>query len=157
MLANGLGIWKLRASPMRVRRCVACAPMSRPSKWIEPSSLRSAPQMQLTSVLLPDPFGPINPSRSPGCTTRSTLSSAVNPPKRLVTPLTSSKNPSLVTRHPSLLLAALPPGIDPAHDAVRRERHEQHQQHADDEEVPRRRDRHLDQLLHRAEQHRADQ
>ena len=60
--------------------------MSRPSKRMLPASLRSVPEMQFTSVLLPDPLGPIRPSRSPGRTIRSTLSSAVKPPKRLVTP-----------------------------------------------------------------------
>ena len=33
-----------------------------------PVSFCNVPQMQLTSVLLPEPFGPIRPSRSPGCT-----------------------------------------------------------------------------------------
>src|SRR5216117_3824148 len=45
-------------------------------------------QMQLTSVLLPDPFGPIRPSRSPGCTSSAMPSSATKPPKRLPRPST---------------------------------------------------------------------
>ena len=52
-----------------------------------PVSFRSVPQMQLTSVLLPEPFGPIRPSRSPGCTSRSMPSSATKPPKRLPRPV----------------------------------------------------------------------
>jgi len=39
-----------------------------PSNCTVPLSFCSVPQMQLTSVLLPEPFGPISPSRSPGCT-----------------------------------------------------------------------------------------
>ena len=43
MLTNGLGIWKLRASPRRTRRWAASPPMSRPSKRMLPDSLRSVP------------------------------------------------------------------------------------------------------------------
>ena len=39
--------------------------MSRRRKCTLPFSFCSVPQMQLTSVLLPEPFGPISPSRSP--------------------------------------------------------------------------------------------
>src|SRR5205814_9763 len=45
---------------------------------------------QLTSVLLPEPFGPISPTRSPVAIVRSMLSSATNPPKRLPSALTAS-------------------------------------------------------------------
>src|SRR6266852_7674363 len=90
MLAKGLGIWKLRASPRRMRLCAACPPMSSPSKRMLPSSFLSVPAMQLTSVLLPEPFGPMRPTRSPGRTMKSTRSSAVKPPTLLVTPETSS-------------------------------------------------------------------
>src|SRR5512136_2106717 len=64
--------------------------MSRPSKRMPPSSFLSVPAMQLTSVLLPEPLGPIRPTRSPGPTAKSTPSSAVKPPNRLMTPDTSS-------------------------------------------------------------------
>jgi len=48
-----------------------------------PVSFLSAPEMQLTSVLLPEPLGPISPTRSPVWTARSMQSSATKPPKRL--------------------------------------------------------------------------
>ena len=48
------------------------------------------PEMQLNSVVLPAPFGPITPSTSPPATPSETLSSAVIPPKRTVTPCTAS-------------------------------------------------------------------
>ena len=41
-------------------------------------------------VLLPDPLGPISPSISPGSTANDTSFTAVNPPKRLVSPSTVS-------------------------------------------------------------------
>src|SRR5690349_10393279 len=89
MLAKGLGIWKLRARPRRMRLCAAYLQISRPSKRMLPVSFLSVPAMQLTSVLLPEPLGPIRPTRSPCRTVKSTPSSAVKPPKRLVTPDTS--------------------------------------------------------------------
>jgi len=105
MLAKGLGIWKLRASPMRMRRWAACPQISSPSKRMLPSSFLSVPAMQLTSVLLPEPFGPMRPTRSPGRTTKSTFSSAVKPPNLFVTPLTSSSMSAIIApfaaaRHP---------------------------------------------------------
>ena len=53
-----------------------------------PDSLRSAPETQLISVVLPEPFGPIRPKRSPGAISRLTPDSAVKPPKCLETPFT---------------------------------------------------------------------
>ena len=39
-----------------------------------------------SSVVLPDPFGPIRPTISPGAMVSDTLSTAVSPPKRMVMP-----------------------------------------------------------------------
>ena len=68
-----------------VRWCAGSPSILRPSKVTLPVSFCSVPQMQLTSVDLPEPFGPIRPSRSPGATSRSMPSSATKPPKRLPT------------------------------------------------------------------------
>ena len=62
MLANGRGSWKLRASPRRVRWCAISPSIFSPAKMTLPVSLCSVPQMQLTSVLLPEPLGPIRPT-----------------------------------------------------------------------------------------------
>src|ERR1700733_12633595 len=40
--------------------------------------------MRLKAVVLPAPFGPINPTRSCSPTTRFSAETAVNPPKRMV-------------------------------------------------------------------------
>src|SRR3972149_6382099 len=40
------------------------------------------PLMQLSTLVLPAPFGPISASNSPGSTANETLSSTVRPPKR---------------------------------------------------------------------------
>src|ERR1044071_8295750 len=64
MLWNGRGIWKLRAMPLRVRRYAGSFEISSPWNSIEPPSFRSDPEMQLMSVVLPEPLGPISPERS---------------------------------------------------------------------------------------------
>ena len=84
MLLNGRGIWKLRAMPRRVRICGGNRVMSSSRNITVPGSVRNAPEMQLISVVFPEPFGPIRPKRSPGRISTLTLSSAVKPPKRLV-------------------------------------------------------------------------
>jgi hypothetical protein len=65
-------------------------PISSSRNLIEPAVGGSAPEMQLNSVVLPEPFGPISPRISPSRTSKETPLSAVNPPKRLVTPATLS-------------------------------------------------------------------
>ena len=69
MLWNGRGSWKLRATPA-MRAFVSRKAVHGAAVEDERCRSRSAsvPQMQLTSVLLPEPFGPIRPSRSPGWT-----------------------------------------------------------------------------------------
>ena len=96
-LMNGRGSWKLRASPMCVRRCAARPSSAWPAKCTVPVSLCSVPHTQLTSVLLPEPLGPIRPRRSPGCTSRSMPSSATKPPKRLDRPLTCEQRAHAAT------------------------------------------------------------
>src|SRR5438552_10244409 len=46
--------------------------------------------MQLKSVVLPAPFGPISPAMRPGATSKDTPSSATMPPKRTDTSRTLS-------------------------------------------------------------------
>src|SRR6185437_7422977 len=55
-LGNGRGNWKLRESPRWVRTCAGRPSIACPSKCTLPCSFCSVPQMQLTSVLLPDPL-----------------------------------------------------------------------------------------------------
>ena len=47
--------------------------------------------MQLKSVVLPAPFGPIKPQIAPWATSKDTSWSAVTPPNRIVTPSTTSR------------------------------------------------------------------
>ena len=94
MLLNGRGIWKLRAMPRRVRMCGGNGVMSSPPNTTVPASVRNAPEMQLISVVFPEPFGPIRPKRSPGRISTLTLSRAMKPPKRFVSVLIRSKGSS---------------------------------------------------------------
>src|SRR5271170_7709119 len=49
-----------------------------------PASGRIVPAMRLSNVVLPEPFGPIRPSTSPGETTNDRPLTAIRPPKALV-------------------------------------------------------------------------
>src|SRR6185503_8536542 len=55
-----------------------------------PSVGGRAPEMQLKSVVLPEPLGPMRPRISPSRTSKDTAFSAVKPPNRLVRPVTVS-------------------------------------------------------------------
>src|ERR1700761_6091246 len=59
--------------------------MSLPRNVTVPPVAGVTPQMVLTSVVLPAPFGPINPSTSPRLIPSVTPRSACNPPKRRAT------------------------------------------------------------------------
>jgi hypothetical protein len=62
----------------------------RPSIRMSPPWYWYSRLMQLNSVVLPAPLGPINPQMSPRSTSKLTLSSATMPPKRTDTPRTLS-------------------------------------------------------------------
>ena len=94
MLLNGRGIWKLRAMPRRARKWGGNWVMSSPQNTTLPVWGRSAPEMQLISVVLPEPFGPIRPNRSPFLISTLILSSAVKPPNVLVRVPTCSRGAS---------------------------------------------------------------
>src|ERR1700743_1991851 len=59
--------------------------MSLPRNVTVPPVAGVTPQMVLTSVVLPAPFGPISPSTSPRLIPSVTPRSACNPPKRRAT------------------------------------------------------------------------
>src|SRR5438552_6789214 len=67
--------------------------MSAPLKRIRPISVASTPEIWPMSVVLPAPFGPINPCTSPRTTSSVTSSVATTPPKRLDTARSSSMRP----------------------------------------------------------------
>ena len=94
-LRNGRGIWKVRAMPRWQTSAGASPAISRPWKRIEPRLGRSAPEIRLKIVLLPEPFGPMRPRISPSASPNATSLTAVKPPKRLVSPSTSSTRPRL--------------------------------------------------------------
>ena len=62
---------------------------SRQSKVIVPEAGLTKPHTALSSVVFPAPLGPMIPVTWRGAALSDTLSSAVRPPNRTVTPLTS--------------------------------------------------------------------
>src|SRR4051794_37703611 len=69
--------------------------------------------MQLNSVVLPEPFGPMKPQISPGPTWKETPLSAASAPKRTVMPRASSKGaPRLAAQGPALARTSSQPVPD---------------------------------------------
>src|SRR5574341_1711294 len=79
--------------------------------------------MTLKSVVLPAPFGPMMPSRSPARTSNETSRTAVSPPKRLVTRSSVSTGPPR------------PQAGDDAGEALGHEAHDEDQRDAVDDQV----------------------
>src|SRR6185503_7775371 len=129
MLVKGLGIWKVRTMPSRVRWCGGSAVISRPSKRIVPPLTGSTPETQLMSVVLPDPFGP-------------------KPPKRLTSPCTSSSAWAIAS--------AASQAPHQAEDPLGRQDDEGDEHDAHDEQIHLGGNRHRRELLGRPQQDSAD-
>ena len=84
--------------PRRARLNGGNLVMSSPSKRISPLDGGSNPDTQLNIVVLPAPLGPISPVIVPAAAVIATSCSATLPPKRIVTPLMSSR--ASITRAP---------------------------------------------------------
>src|SRR4029450_8651531 len=108
----------------------------------------STPDTQLMRVVLPEPFGPMRPKRSPALTDRLTPFSAVKPPKRLTSPCTSSSGPAIAS--------AGPQAPDQAEDPLGRQDHEGDEHHPHDEQIHLGGDGHRRELLGGAQQDGAD-
>ena len=97
--SNRPRFWNVRPMPSRAI-CQGLHPTSSfPLSLMDPDD-RNSPVMQLNSVDLPAPFGPMIAKNSPGATVNDTSESAATPPKLIETPSTSSSGPVLVTRGP---------------------------------------------------------
>src|SRR5262245_48003650 len=143
--------------PSRARWCAGMAVISRPWKKIRPPSLRSVPEMQLMSVVLPEPLGPIRPKRSPVWISRLTPLRAWNPPKPLTTRSTRRRG-SAISESGSPPSGARPPAhpLEEPEDPLGRQDHEAHQDYPHDQEVQLGGDRHRGHLLGGAQEDRAD-
>src|SRR6059058_438385 len=91
--------------PLLMIRCGGRPAISEPSNRIEPDVGASVPESILKIVLLPEPLGPIRPRISPWSTLNDTLLTAVKPPNRFTSPLTSSTVPLSLLRIFALLVA----------------------------------------------------
>src|SRR5580704_9834580 len=99
------------------------------------------PLIMANKVVLPAPFGPIRAVMRPASTSSETLSTASNPPKRLLTPLTRSSGSTMgplrlqgIRGGETLPHFAQQPG-----NAARRKSHDQDKNTAIDDEIKPRR------------------
>src|SRR5882672_3864398 len=90
-MVNSSRRWKVRARPRRARLWGLRRVMSEPSIATVPDVGGSSPVTTLNSVVLPAPFGPIKPVTRPSSAESEASSSAMLPPKRTLTPRTSSR------------------------------------------------------------------
>src|SRR5690606_33415559 len=72
-------------------RCGGQSSMRRPASVRRPAVGRSVPAIRLNRVVLPAPFGPISPVTVPAPTANETSSTARTPPKRLTSPVPTSR------------------------------------------------------------------
>jgi len=130
-LENGRGIWKLRA--MRGGCAYALQPRNVSSRNVTVRAHLTRPEMQLISVVFPEPLGPISQNARRRISTL-TLSSRVKPPKVLSALI--SQQGWLGSRSISLPRCALPRNPpDQADDASgappRNHQHQAEHQHVD--------------------------
>src|SRR3977135_2497834 len=88
--ANSCGFWKVLTSPAAAISCACHPAMFLPFQMILPALAGISPAMRLSSVVLPDPFGPKRPTISPFSMPKEMSATAVRPPKCLVSPAISS-------------------------------------------------------------------
>src|SRR5258707_952890 len=93
---------QVRAMPSRHTRSGLAREMSVPSSTIRPSSGWSEPLMQLNSVVLPAPLGPMSPTISRGSMVSETSRFATRPPKRLVHRSICSRGATAISPSPTL-------------------------------------------------------
>ncbi|MGY4497087.1 hypothetical protein ACVWYH_001014 [Bradyrhizobium sp. GM24.11] len=87
---SGRECWNTMPKPLRAILCAGRPATFSPSNTTSPAVGRSMPITLFIAVDLPEPFGPIRPKISPPLTSKPRFFTAVNPPKRLVRPRTSS-------------------------------------------------------------------
>ena len=136
-LLKGCGSWKVRARPSRARRCGFSPSSAAPPSVTLPSCAAKSPVMQLTKVDLPEPLGPIRPSRSPARSSISTCPAG----RRSRRSACRRPRPSAAPRRHRRVLnqPRMPRGASAT---------KTHQHPADDAEVERRGDGHRRRLLH---------
>ena len=147
--------WKVRATPARAMARARAGPeIICVARQIAPRLGRSAPEIRLITVVLPEPLGPIRPSTSFSRTSKLSASTATRPPKRLVTACSSSDR---CLRHGCRAARGrLERRLDAADHAVRNQVHDE--QEGDAEQQHRlRREARRDHLPQDGERDHADQ
>src|SRR5215831_7992509 len=116
---------------------------SSPSRRMVPASGRMVPAIRSSSVVLPEPFGPIRPRISPAETESEKSLTATSPPKVLVSLSTSSSAPTASAlpcagscrepRRPACQQAATI--LDQSADAARQQVDDHHENEAEQDAV----------------------
>src|SRR5487761_1440135 len=88
------GDWNVRTSPRREMRWGGRPWIALPLKSTVPLSGSLKPDMRSIAVLLPAPFGPMRPVTCPSGALNEHASTAITPPNRFVSPLTSRTGPA---------------------------------------------------------------
>src|SRR5712691_715284 len=104
--ANTCGFWKVLTTPSPAMMSGRSSWISRPFQSTRPDVGARSPAIMLSSVVLPEPLGPMMPTISPGSTTNDTSATATSPANCLLSPRTSSAT-------------LRPPRVERAHDATR--------------------------------------
>src|SRR4029077_6727310 len=115
--AKTCGFWKVLTTPSPAMMSGRRVWISCPFQTTRPEVGVRRPAIMLSSVVLPDPLGPMMPTISPGTTWKETSAPALWPAKRLP----SARSSSAPLR---------PPGVQGAHDAPR------HHKDGEDEDSP---------------------
>src|SRR6516225_1406481 len=87
---NSCGFWNVFTTPAAAMVCGLRPWISAVFQRIRPALGARIPVIRLSSVVLPDPFGPKIPTISPAAIESETSDTAVSPPKRFVSSITSS-------------------------------------------------------------------
>ena len=120
--------WNERPSPSQARSSGPSAVTSSPSSGSRPLSGARKPEIRSNIVVLPAPLGPIRPEDLARCSSNDASSTAVMPPKRLVTPSPATSGvvgPRVATRRPARAPAPVA-AVAPAADGRALEEHRPH-------------------------------
>src|SRR5690606_18774882 len=93
------GSWKVRISPFRAMAWVSSPAIALPSKATAPESGLRKPEITLSMVDLPEPFGPRSPTISPGATLISTPSRTVWAPNAFLSSCVVRMGSDILARH----------------------------------------------------------
>src|SRR5262245_59334106 len=122
MPPNGFGTWNVRPMPRRHRAAASFLVTVAPANRISPDAGARSPAIRPNTLLLPAPFGPTMPIRSPTPTPSERLSATTTLPKLLQ--IASSSSSADETPAPARAVPVTPVPARPAAAGLGIRRHE---------------------------------